>query len=407
MQNKRPEKKGGFPLGKIAGIAVILVIVGTMCNGAGSGEPEDDGKKERPLPTTTTWRKAETKQEAFERVKARLSAELAALGLDASNIVANAKAHPTRLRGKVPEHARSRWLVLSTNDEAVVARRYVEECRKAGLFDDRQDQIKRVCAITEKLVAAVPEIAAVPDIHIIRDDSVNACCLPDGTVFVNTGTLEAIDDDSLLAAILAHELGHAASRHGNEDVTQALVGAAGGVAFEEWTARVAPIFNSGEGVSLVRLAYGLGGDVGFHLPRSRLQESEADRLGVRYLARAGFDPESMVNLFLYFEKIAPSNPDLFSRLFSTHPMNPDRIGHVREVLDEPDLHEMPQDSWREKAKAKADEMDFSDVKTRNAISNAMSRLPKIPKVFHKKSQQSPADASDGCSERQENQDTER
>ena len=88
-------------------------------------------------------------------------------------------------------------------------------------------------------------------------------------------------------------------------------------------------------------------------------------------------------------------------------MNPDRIGHVREVLDEPDLHEMPQDSWREKAKAKADEMDFSDVKTRNAISNAMSRLPKIPKVFHKKSQQSPADASDGCSERQENQNTKR
>ena len=363
-----------------------IVLVACLCFAMYScfATKEDDApRKEKPEITQQNasrpdWHRAESKAEVARRIKCRLVGELAELGLDASNIVANAKAHPTRLRAGVPEHKRTRWLILSANDEAVIARKYVEECGKKGRFEDNPDQIARIRTIVERLVAVVPEIDAVPAIHILRDDSINAFCLPDGTVLVNTGTLKAIPDDSLLAGILAHELGHAAARHGNEDVTLALIGSVGGVLFEEWLAGVAPILNSGECVSLIRLAYGIGGDVGFHLPRSRLQESEADRLGVRYLARAGFDPAAAERLFEWFEQTAPQRRDLLEALLSTHPLHVDRIAHVREVLSEPDLREMPKESWRGKLKKKADEIDFTKVDPKGAISNATSRLPKIP-----------------------------
>ena len=333
------------------------------------------GKQEVSCPD---WHKARSKGEVLQRIKARLVCELAAHGLNASNIVANAKAHPTRFRAGVPEHKRSRWLVLSTNDESVIARKYIEECRGRGRFVNEPVAVERVRKIIAGLVAVVPEIISVPEIHILRDDSVNAFCLPDGTVCVNEGTLKKVPDDSLLAAILAHELGHAAARHGNERIAYALIGTVGGVLFEEWVAGVAPTLDSGEGVSLIRLAYGIGGDVGFHLPRSRLQESEADRLGVRYLARAGFDPEAMVRLFEWFEAIAPQDSDAFKQLFSTHPLHTERLAHVREVLREPDLREMPKETWRGKMKKKADEIDFTKVDPKGVISNAASRLPNIP-----------------------------
>ena len=333
----------------ILGLVVFIALcwIGSCIISKDAGPVEKDvevqpeATKLKPA-SVPDWHKAKSREEVVRRIKARLVSELAAYGLDASNIVANAKAHPTRFRGSVPEHDRSRWLVLSTNDEAIIARRYVEECKRQGRFLDDSAMIKRVRSIVERLVAVVPEIDSVPEIHIVRDDSVNACCLPDGTVFVNEGTLKAIPDNDSLAAILAHELGHAAARHGNEDVAHALIGAAGGVAFEEWMAGVVPVLDSGGGLSLIRLAYGLGGAVGFYLPRSRLQESEADRLGVRYLARAGYAPEAMLQFFEWLESVSPEEKTGLAALLRTHPFHSERAEHVREVLLEPDLYEMPE-----------------------------------------------------------------
>ena len=315
------------------------------------------------------WHKAESKAEVARRVLARLERELSELGIAASNVVRNAKEHPLRFLSRVPEHDRTRVLVLSREDEAKIARGYVAECRAKGLFIDTPGMKERVRAIVSRLVAVVPEIGTEPEIHVLRDDSANACCLPDGTVLVNGGLLERIPDDDLLAAVLAHELGHAAARHGNEGLTRLLALAAGGVVFEEGSAGLLPMLDSGEGVSLVRTAYGIGSAVAIRLPRSRRQESEADRLGARYLARAGFDPTAMVRLFEWFEHIAPQKRDAFDRLFATHPLNADRIAHVRDVLLEPDLAVLPtrRGGFAEKAAGLT-----------TAATNLAGRLPHLP-----------------------------
>lgn len=399
------------------GCCALILVVGVLylrdagCQ-AGRESSVETGKitrnteegGEKPL----DWHKAETKLEMAERIRDRLVGELERLGLDASNMVANAKSHPTRLVSRVPEHKRTRLLALSKEEEGIIAKAYVEECRKKGLLADDPAAMERIRGIVERLFAVVPEIDAVPEIFIFRDDSVNACCLPDGTVFVNTGTLERIGDDDMLAAIMAHELGHAAARHGNEDVTRALAGAAGGVLTEEVAARFNPVLDSGEGVSLVRTVYGLGTAVGFRLPRDRQQEAEADRLGVRYLARAGFDPEAMGRLFQWFEALEPQGRSVFLQLLSTHPLHADRIDHVQEVLREADLREMPKTGWFGKAKKKADETDFTAFRSRAGASNeverlpeatenntnAPSRFPKIPKIPWKRKGEVPNDQTE-------------
>ena len=306
----------------------------------------EEKPKPPPPPPAVDWHSATNLTEVAHRILARLEGELAAMGIDGSNVAANAKAYPQHLFQSVPEHEkwhpRPRLLVLSDEDEAKIARKYVEECRSKGLLADNDAAgLERISRIVARLVPIIPQIAGEREVHLLRDDSVNACCLPDGTVFVNTGTLRAIQDDDLLAAILAHELGHAAARHGNEGISRALKTLAAGVAFEEGMADLVPMLDSGKGVSFVRIVYGLGSAAAYTRPRSRQMEAEADRLGTRYLARAGYAPEAMLQFFEWLETVSPEEKTGLAALLRTHPFHSERADHVREVLAEPYLREMP------------------------------------------------------------------
>ena len=332
-------------------VLFALWFVGSHCDAGGAeatGGVADSGPaaQRREPPSRTPdggWHRATNKVEVAQRIKERLERELVELGLDPSNLLANAKAHPAQLVRPVPEHpgllGRVRLLALSDEDEAKIARSAVEDYRRNGLLADAEDPAgrARVERIVRKLVPVVREIGQEPEVHLLRDDSVNACCLPDGTVFVNTGTLRAIPDDDLLAAILAHELGHAAARHCNEGISRELKNLAAGTIAEEWLANVSPGFDSDTGVRVVRVLYGIGSDAVYTKPRDRRMEAEADRLGVRYLVRAGYDPAAMVRLFEWFERISPEDKQSFFQIFRSHPFHSERVEHVREVLKEPDL----------------------------------------------------------------------
>lgn len=339
-QDKKPSLKDSL-IG-VCFIGFVLYLVFSSCF------PNDKEQEPEPPPPPPVedWHGATNLTEVAQRILARLEGELAAMGIDGSNVVANAKANPTSLIRPVPEHEkwhpRLRLLVLSDEDEAKIARNYVEECRAKNLLADNDIiGLARVRRIVAKLVPVVPQIVGEPEVHLLRDDSVNACCLPDGTIFVNTGTLARFPKEDFLAAILAHELGHAAARHGNEGISRALKTLAAGVAFEEGMADLVPMLDSGKGVSLVRIVYGLGSAAAYTCPRSRRMEAEADRLGTRYLARAGFDPEAMLRFFEWLKAVEPNEKTGLLDLFNTHPFHKERADYVREVLQEPDLMEMP------------------------------------------------------------------
>ena len=329
-------------------------------------------------------------KEVGERIITRLEEALNEMGIDSSNVVANAKANPAKLIRPVPEPEkipRYRLLVLSNEDEAKIAQSYVKDCLDKKLFVDNDSEgLERVNKIVSRLVPVIPQIKDNPKIYLLRDDSVNACCLPDGTIFVNTGTLSMIKNDDLLAAILAHELGHAAAQHGNEGFSRVLKILAVGVVVEESMAKFVRELDNNEGVFIVRYIYGLGASAAYDRPRDRRAEYEADRLGTRYLARAGYNPEAMLQLFEWFASINPEGDRSFKDLFRTHPYHIERADNIRKVLQEDDLYEMPKNPLVEIATNYTNAVSVStnligkvkNIPNPNISTNILKRLPKLP-----------------------------
>src|SRR5687767_14645496 len=157
------------------------------------------------------------------------------------------------------------------------------------------------------------------EFKVIEDKQVNAFCLPGGKVAVYTGILPIARDDAGLAAVLGHEVAHAIARHGGERVSQTLLVQTGLAATQ-----VALSGNDPRTVQAVTSLLGAGASVGVLLPWGRAQESEADHLGLIYMAKAGYDPRAARDLWQRMDDASKgaSRPPEF---LSTHPLPTTRI----------------------------------------------------------------------------------
>lgn len=263
------------------------------------------------------------------QVAMNMKGELNGLGIDTSTIMSRATTNPTALRVVVPEHSRKRLIVLSREDEKRIGEAVIAEMKAKNAFYTDAKQEKRVRAIAERVNAQLPEPLPL-NLYLERDEQVNASCLLDGSVFVTSGLLKTITDDQQLAAVIAHEYGHAAARHGSENVTKMIMQEAGGMYMSEALSK-ATAAGSGQAGALLKAGYGLGSKYAVLLPYSRTMEHEADRLGALYMARAGYDPNAMVKVFELFQKMSPDS-GIFSEFLSTHPMNQKRIDNVKLVI---------------------------------------------------------------------------
>ena len=166
------------------------------------------------------------------------------------------------------------------------------------------------------------------EFNVIDDKQANAFCLPGGKVAVYTGILPITRDDAGLAAVLGHEAAHAIARHGGERVSQTLLVQTGLVATQAALARRDP-----RTVQTVTALLGAGVTVGLLLPWSRGQESEADHLGLIYMARAGYHPSAARDLWVRMAGAARgrARPPEF---LSTHPAEPTRIRQIEAWMPE-------------------------------------------------------------------------
>ena len=155
---------------------------------------------------------------------------------------------------------------------------------------------------------------------------VNAFCLPGGKVAVYTGLLPIARDDAGLAAVIGHEVAHAVARHGGERVSQQLL-------VEGIAAAAAVGAKDPQKAELYAGLLGVGATVGVLLPYSRLQESEADRLGLIYMAKAGYDPRAARDLWLRMAEAGKGKPRP-PQLLSTHPADATRIADIERLLPE-------------------------------------------------------------------------
>jgi len=153
--------------------------------------------------------------------------------------------------------------------------------------------------------------------HVVRDDAINAFNVPGGLVYVNTGLIAAADNTAELAGVIAHEVAHGAARHGTERMTQA------------YGLNVAAALLLGQDPGLgAQIAAQIAGG-GAIAKFSRDDEREADVRGVRYMARAGYNPEGMATMFEKLVADRRRDPSSVEQFFSTHPLTEDRITDVR------------------------------------------------------------------------------
>jgi predicted Zn-dependent protease len=165
------------------------------------------------------------------------------------------------------------------------------------------------------------------EFNLVKDKQVNAFCMPGGKVVIYTGILPVADNESGLATVMGHEIGHAIARHGNERMSQGLMTQLGGMALG-----VALSSRPQETQELFMAAYGLGAQVGVMLPYGRLQESEADRLGLIFMAMAGYDPRTAVGFWQRMDDSEDKgSPPEF---LSTHPSHATRIADINSQLPE-------------------------------------------------------------------------
>jgi len=164
------------------------------------------------------------------------------------------------------------------------------------------------------------------EFNLVDNQEANAWCMPGGKVVVYKGILPYTIDKNGLAVVISHEIAHAVARHGNERMSQQLLAQLGGIALSE-ALKTKPE----ETRSIFLTAYGLGSQVGVLLPYSRRHELEADRLGLIFMAMAGYDPQSAVSFWERMASMGGTRPPEF---LSTHPSDETRIAKIKEAIPE-------------------------------------------------------------------------
>ena len=227
-----------------------------------------------------------------------------------------------------PITKRKQLILISKSEEiALGLQTYKQILEKARLCHD-----PKIVQLVNKVGWRIAKAADRPDFtwefKVIEDDkTANAFCLPGGKVFVYTGILPYTQNEAGLATVISHEVGHVIARHGAERMSTLLLielGEAGlAAALKNRSPSVAKAF---------LIAYGLGAEVGILLPYSRLQEYEADHIGLILMAKAGYDPKAAI---AFWERmLSRTKKSHIPEFLSTHPTDEKRIAALKQLLPE-------------------------------------------------------------------------
>ena len=222
-----------------------------------------------------------------------------------------------------PETGRTSHVGLSTQQESALGLQSYRQVLSQAQTVDAGPESEMVRRVATRLAAATGTAGNGFEWResLIRDDQVNAFCLPGGKIVVYTGILPVAENDAGLATVLGHEMAHATSRHGAQRVLQqnltqtAMTGIAVSLADMDYNQQ-----------RTVMGALGAGAQFGILMPFGRQHESEADHIGLIYMARAGYDPRESIRFWERMERSGSAQPPEF---LSTHPSHGHRIQQLQ------------------------------------------------------------------------------
>ncbi|NIP31218.1 MAG: M48 family metalloprotease [Candidatus Dadabacteria bacterium] len=230
---------------------------------------------------------------------------------------------------KAPVTGRNQLILISEAQEremGLVAFQEIIKKEKLTKNKKYQDYVERVGKRIAK-VSHTPNLDW--EYKVIENDkTINAFALPGGKVGVYTGILKVAETEAGLATVMAHEVAHATARHGGERVSAGILAQIGAVGIAVAMRKKDP-----KVVNSVLQAYGIGTAVGVILPFGRSQESEADRIGLIYMAKAGYNPKEAIKFWQRMEKKSKGKaaPPEF---LSTHPNYGTRIKNLNKWMPE-------------------------------------------------------------------------
>ncbi len=211
----------------------------------------------------------------------------------------------------------------STNWEIGVGKQYSMEVEKSAHLITDPVIVEYVNRIGQNLVKNSD--ARVPfTIKVIDSDEVNAFALPGGFFYVNSGLIMNCDEEAELAGVMAHEISHVVAHHAARQQTKMNYAQIGSI----------PLIIMTEGSWT---GYGIYEAAQLAIPMtflkfSRMEEAEADYLGVQYMYKAGYDPQSFITLFEKLDALEKHKPGTLAKAFSDHPQTPDRIAASEEEI---------------------------------------------------------------------------
>lgn len=226
----------------------------------------------------------------------------------------------------VQQTGRTQFIIVSDSQELQLGNDAYKETLNKNHLSTRSDWQTQVRRVGQRIASAADKPEYKWEFNVIQGKEINAFALPGGKVAFWEGIMPVAQDDSGIAVIMGHEVAHALARHGAERMSQSMGAELLGQIISLGIGQVSPGIHDE-----VLQAYGLGATVGVLLPWGRTQESEADRIGLTLMAKAGYDPATAVAFWERMSKIGGDKPPEF---LSTHPSDATRINQIKAWLPE-------------------------------------------------------------------------
>lgn len=235
----------------------------------------------------------------------------------------------------VPMTGRKQLVAIPSSQIITLSAESYSQVLAEGKLSTNSSYVSSVRKVGERLTVAVEaylkqnKLAHVTEgyewqYNVLVSEALNAFCMPGGQIAFYEGIMPVCQDENGIAVVMGHEIAHAVAQHGNERLSQQLAIQMGGLALSE-----ALKTQKQETLYLAMLAFGVGAKLGVELPYSRTHETEADELGLYFMAMAGYDPQTAP---AFWERMAAKSASRPPKFLSTHPDPSNRIANLNRIM---------------------------------------------------------------------------